>query len=346
MRLTIVAVGAAGEGDAGAGGSEHFGVGAAAGGEEFAAVDHRGGQAAVVDHRSGARAPGGSGRGLEQFGGMVADELEGVAPFDEADALVDQAFELDRLDLGAVLLGLAAALRLLVGVELALDAVDLAVEQVDERPQEIGEIVLEPGAGQHGAEGLDRGVELGLDGVGLGQRPRIGLVLAGAVAVEREFVEQMRGRRGGVEFGIGVAVGEGEGAVVAGHGGCLSCRRFQPRPSRPSRRSLAGGGDGLHPQGRSSSGGWRGATILLRDAKPPLGRRRKIVVPRHCNPAQGGPGFAGPPGASGRSPLGKAAARPFSGRRRQPRHERQPTPHSGATPGERKVTPSRCGSTR
>ena len=52
---------------------------------------------------------------------MIADEFEGVAPFDQADALGDQAFELDRLDLGAVLLGLAAALRLLVAVEFALD---------------------------------------------------------------------------------------------------------------------------------------------------------------------------------------------------------------------------------
>ena len=85
--LVIVAVGAAGEGDAGAGGGEHLGVGAAAGGEEVAAVDHRGGERAVVDHRAGARAPGGAGRGLEQLGGVVAEELEGVAALDEADAL-------------------------------------------------------------------------------------------------------------------------------------------------------------------------------------------------------------------------------------------------------------------
>src|SRR5882762_10132132 len=52
---------------------------------------------------------------------------------------------------------------------------------------------------------------------------------------------------------------------------------------------LPGGGDGLHPGGPQRSGGWRGTTILLRDAKPPLfGRRRKIVGPRHCKPAQGG----------------------------------------------------------
>jgi len=125
---------------------------------------------------------------------VVAREFEGVAPFDQADALIDQAFELDRLDLGTVLLGLAAALRLLVAVELMLDAVELAVEQVDERPQEIGEIVLEPRAGQHRAEGFDYSVELGLHGIGFGQRPRIGVVLAGAIAVEGELVEQMRGR--------------------------------------------------------------------------------------------------------------------------------------------------------
>ena len=41
---------------------------------------------------------------------------------------------------GAVLLGLAAALRLLVGVERAFDAVDLAVEQVDERPHQIADL--------------------------------------------------------------------------------------------------------------------------------------------------------------------------------------------------------------
>src|ERR1700730_12872860 len=125
---------------------------------------------------------------------MVAGELEGVAALDEAEALVDEALDLARLDLGAVLFGLAAALRLLVGVELALDAVGLAVEQVDEGPQQIGEIVLEARAGQHGEESLDDGAELSVDGVGLGQRSWIRLVLAGAITVERELVEQIRGR--------------------------------------------------------------------------------------------------------------------------------------------------------
>ena len=128
--------------------------------------------------------------------------------------MVDQALELDRLDLGAVLLDLAAALRLLVAVELAFDAVELAVEQVDERPQEIGEIVFEAGAGQHGAQCFDRIVKLGLHGIGFGQRPGVGFVLARAIAVKGKLVEQMRGRRGGMEFRIGVGIGEA--AVVRG----------------------------------------------------------------------------------------------------------------------------------
>ena len=168
----------------------------------------------MVDGRSGTGLPGGTGRHREELGGVLAEELEGVAALDQTDALGDQAFELDRLDLGAVLFGLASALRLLVGVQLALDAVDLAVKEVDERPEKIGEIVLEAGAGQHGAEALDHGVELGLDGAGLGQRAGIGLVLAEAMAVKGKFVEQMRGRRGGVMFVVGFGVGEGEDAAV------------------------------------------------------------------------------------------------------------------------------------
>src|SRR6202007_3023826 len=109
---------------------------------------------------SAARPPGGAGFDLEQFGRVPAQEFEGVAAFDESEALGDQSLELYRLCLGAVLLGLTLALRLLVEIELAFDAVDLAVEQVDERPEEIGEIVFEPRAGQHDAQGLDRGVEV------------------------------------------------------------------------------------------------------------------------------------------------------------------------------------------
>ena len=124
----IVAVGAAGEGDAAAGGSEHLGIGPPAGGEKFAAVDNRRGQGAVIDHRSSVRAPGGTGRGLVEFGGTVADEFGGIAAFDQADAL---AIELDRLDLGAVLFGLvhrARSLRRQFYSEYTLSRLDISRE--------------------------------------------------------------------------------------------------------------------------------------------------------------------------------------------------------------------------
>ena len=54
----IVAVDAAGEGDLRSGWEQHLGFGAALGGEEVAAVDHRRGQRAMVDQRAGARTPG------------------------------------------------------------------------------------------------------------------------------------------------------------------------------------------------------------------------------------------------------------------------------------------------
>ena len=164
-----------------------------------------------------------------------------------------EALELDRLDLGAVLLGLAAALRLLVGVELALDAVDLAVEQVDERPQQVGEIVLEPRVGQHGDESIDHGVELRLDGFGLGQRARVGLVLAGTVAVKRELVEQIRGRRSGVRFVVGFGVGRRERMLSSRVMAVPFCRGSGRALRGLHGDPLAGGGAGLHPQGRSAA---------------------------------------------------------------------------------------------
>ncbi len=249
--------------------------------------------------------------GLEQPGGVIAAEFEGVAPFDQAEALRGQALELDRFDLGAVLFELALALRLLVGVELALDALDLAVEQIDEGPEQIVGIVLEPGAGEQGFERFGDRAEMALDGVGSGHRPRIGLVLSRPVAVQRQLVEQIRGRRGGVVFGVGIAVGEGEGAVVRRHGGRLSAggnsaapiAAFTAIPGRGRRRGA--------PEGPQRSGGWRRGSILLRDAKPARssGPAAENAHPAPLRRGSGRPPF-GPPGGSGRSPLGKAVARP------------------------------------
>ena len=168
-----------------------------------------------------------------------------VAPFEEVLALVEQPFEFDRLELGAVLLGLAAPLRLLVVVEIALDAVDLAVEEVDDRPEQVGQIFLEARVGQHRAEGVEDFGELGLRPFRLRQRPRIGLVLAGAVTVEREVVEDMRGRRSGVMFVVGVGVEAGEQGVVC-HVRVLSAAIGRAHRGLHG-RSLARGGAALDP---------------------------------------------------------------------------------------------------
>jgi hypothetical protein len=97
--LVIVAIGTAGESNARAGRRPKFGIGAPLGGKKVATVDHCRRQGPVVDQRAGSRAPSGAGRGLVQLGGMVAEELEGVAALDEADTLADQLLELYGFDL-------------------------------------------------------------------------------------------------------------------------------------------------------------------------------------------------------------------------------------------------------
>ena len=82
-RAMIVEVESAGEGDLGPGGEQRLGFGAALGGEEVAAVDHRRRQGAVVDLGAGARAPGRAGVALEGVGGLVAEELHAVAALDQ-----------------------------------------------------------------------------------------------------------------------------------------------------------------------------------------------------------------------------------------------------------------------
>ena len=124
----------------------------------------------MVDHRPGARPPGGAGVGLEQLGGLVAHDLEGVAALDQRHALGQEPLELDRADLGAVLLLLAAPLRLLVAVELAFDPVGGAVEQVDGRPEQVLEVGLEARVGEGRDQGVEDVGERGADRCGLGQR--------------------------------------------------------------------------------------------------------------------------------------------------------------------------------
>ena len=101
---------------------------------------------------------------FEVLGGLVAEEFHAVAALDQRHALGREALQFDRADLGAVLLLLAAPLRLLVVVELAFDPADGAVEEIDRRPEQVLEVGFEAGVGQ----GRDQGVEDVGDGAGDG----------------------------------------------------------------------------------------------------------------------------------------------------------------------------------
>ncbi len=146
---------AAGEGDLRAGGQQHLVVCASFGGEEIAAVDHRGGHLAMVDLRAVARRPGCAGSLEVDVSGGLPEDLHAVAPFNQALADADQRFQLDGFDLGAVLFALEALLCLLVAVELGLDPLDRAVEGVDGRPEDFVEVEIEAGVGHGGNQGVE-----------------------------------------------------------------------------------------------------------------------------------------------------------------------------------------------
>src|ERR1700689_4483416 len=187
----IVEVEAAGDGDLWPDRQEHLVVGALLCGEEITAVDHRRSQIAMVDLRSGARPPGRAGVAFELVGGLVAKEFHAVPALDQCDALGREALEFDGPYLGAILLLLTAQLSLLVAIEFALDAVDGAVEEIDGRPEQVVEVGLEPRiAESRDQDGEDVGEGAG-DRAAFGKRPRIRLVVEGAVAVELNLAKQV-----------------------------------------------------------------------------------------------------------------------------------------------------------
>ena len=146
---------------------------------------------------------------LEEFGGHVREDVEGVALLDQADAFGGQAFELDGSDFGAVLFVLAAALQILVVVEPALRAVSGAVEEVDDGPEQFLDVGLEACVREgrnHGVEDVDEGR---LCDLAVGEGPRIGLVVR-AVAVELHF-----GDDGGCDGVLGWCCGARHGDVLS-----------------------------------------------------------------------------------------------------------------------------------
>jgi hypothetical protein len=147
----------------------------------------------MVDHRSRARPPRLADLPFVLVGGLVAHELEAVAPFDQGQPLGDQVLQLDGFDLAAILFALGALLRLLVAVEFALDPVGGAVEDVDGRPEEIVEVGFEAAVLQGEGQGVEDVRDRAGDDSAFGQGARIGLVVEGAPAVELKLLENMVG---------------------------------------------------------------------------------------------------------------------------------------------------------
>ena len=223
------------------------------------------------------------------LGGGVAQVLEGVPALRERQPQGNQALQLDAFHLGAVLLGLAPALLLLVVVELAADAVRLAVEHVHVAPEEVRQVVLEPRPGQEVRDGVHGADDGGVGVLGLGQGARVAVVLEGPVGVQHQLVKRV-GRGAGAVGVVGLNGGRGDGFVE--HGGLPVGEGRDRRGLRGDRK--ARGGAGPHPAGRAPGGahaaGWtRGRsgaedggapTLLLRDAKAE--GRRKRVGRRRC----------------------------------------------------------------
>src|SRR5258708_19728085 len=86
-----------------------------------------------------------SGMAWEVVGRLVAEVFHAVTPLDQCHALGSETLEFDRADFGAILIALAALLRLFVVVEFAFDALVGAVEEIDGRPQEVLEVGFEAG---------------------------------------------------------------------------------------------------------------------------------------------------------------------------------------------------------
>jgi hypothetical protein len=90
------------------------------------------------------------------------------------------------------------------------------MEEIDEGPQEVGEVGLEAGVEKQGRQSFDSGVERKRRGVRRGQGTWVRLVVQGAIAVQRQFIEKVGRRRLDIVFGSERLEGEGGDFFVHG----------------------------------------------------------------------------------------------------------------------------------
>ena len=216
---------------------------------------------------------------------------------------------------------LGPALRLLVIVEIPRDPLGGAVEDVDDRPEQIVEVGLEAGVAQGDDQGIEDVGDRSRDRIAVGERPRIGLVGEGAVAIELKLRQDVVGRRG--------SLGRSWSSCSL-----MGCSAAGPRPSRPSwRRSRQAGRTGTRSgsAGPKRSGGPQGPAILPRDGKAlstPCGLAAWMERPPENSRPQGCP--AGP--FDGRSPSRRPRRGPpaeASIRAMRSAASRHPHPRSG-----------------
>ena len=261
-------------------GQEHLVVGALLRRQEVAAVDHRRGEVAMVDLRPVARPPGRVGVVLELVGGLVAHQLEGVAPFDQRLAFRRQALQLDGFDLAAVLFPLASA------------AAPARCRRVRVRSGRWRGGRRSPST-RAGPRGRVRG---GCRSAPPRGRRRCRRCCPRGCALPEAAWDRARPGRDG-SHRAGVRGGPGRSGMSCGAArnrrrGRWSSRLSlsdRPRPSRPSwrrRQRAERTCTRSEAEGRSLSGGRQGADYFVSRCKGGLGRRRKIVGPQ----AIAGPG--------------------------------------------------------
>jgi hypothetical protein len=166
---------------------------------------------------------------LVEIGGVIAEELDGVAALDQGEALCQQAFELDRADFRAVLFLLAALLGALVVVELAVHPAGGTVD----RRQVLTEAAVVIGEPQSGGV-FERLKRAALDLAAIDQKVELAQRRPGV-----DGFEIVVGAEESLAAGLALALGDGaERIEAAGDGGEKALLGLDVGGDRPEQRRL------------------------------------------------------------------------------------------------------------